>query len=112
MPRLEELTTAARQQHELEVLREATVVAQRSHVEEKERIETMITSLSTRPNNHHRYNSNFLSPNSTASLLHYGLGSSAEQTIISHQPGSNPKPLVTRDGVQYPVNPENGYTSK
>ena len=72
----------------------------------------MITSLSPRPNNHHRFNSNFLSPNTAAPLLHYGPGSSAEQTIVSHQPGPNPKPLVTRDGVQYPVNPENGYTSK
>ena len=72
----------------------------------------MITSLSSRPNNHHRYNSNFLSPNTTASLLNYVPGSSAEQTIVSHQPGSNPKPLVIRDDVQYPVNPKNGYTSK
>ena len=112
LPRLGELTTAARQQHELEVLREATVVAQRSYFEEKERIKTMITSLSPRPNNHHRFNSNFLSPNTAAPLLHYGPGSSAEQTIVSHQPGPNPKPLVTRDGIQYPVNPENGYISK
>ena len=35
LPRLGELSTAERQQHELEVLREATVGTQRSYVEEK-----------------------------------------------------------------------------
>ena len=31
---------------------------------------------------------------------------------FSHQPGTNPKPLVIRNGVRYPMNPEYGYISK
>ena len=48
MPRLGVLTTIEKQQHELEVLKEATVAAQRSYVEEIQRIEKKSTSLSPR----------------------------------------------------------------
>ena len=98
LPRLSDLTTTASQQHLLEVLREATVTARLVYDEEKQRIETMVSSLS--PHFHSHHNSNFLSPHHSppvnASLLHYGPGSIAEQTIVSHQPGGNPKPLVTK----------------
>ena len=115
LPRLSDLCTAASQQHELEVLREATVAAQLVYEEEKQRIETMVSSISSR--RHPRHNSHFLSPGHAppvpASLLHYGSGSIAEQTIVSHQPGGNQKPVVTKaDGLQYPKNPENGYVSR
>ena len=83
--------------------------------EERKRVETMVSSLS--PRRHPRHNSHFLSPGHAppvpASLLHYGSGSIAEQTIVSHQPGGNQKPVVTKaDGLQYPKNPENGYVSR
>ena len=89
IPRLGALTTMEKQQHELEVLKEATVAAQRSYVEEKKRIKTISTSLSPRRINRHRHNSNFLSSNNltsfpppTVSVLYYWPGSNAEQTIF------------------------------
>ena len=115
LPRLSDLCTAVSQQHELEVLRKATVTAQLLYEKEKQRIETMVSSISSR--RHPRHNSHFLSPSHSppvpASLLHYGSGSIAEQTIVSYQPGGNQKPVVTKaDGHQYSKNPDNRYISR
>ena len=90
------------------------MAAQLVYEEEKQRIETMVSSISSR--RHPRHNSHFLSPSHSlpvpASLLHYGSGSIAEQTIVSHQPGGHQKPVVTKaDGQHFPKNPENGYVS-
>ena len=84
--------------------------------EERQRIETMNSSLSPRrrpsPQNF-TFLSYHNSPLVNASLLHYRPGSIAEQTIVSHQPGGNAKPLITKaDRIQYPKNPENGYISR
>ena len=116
LPRLSTLTTVEIQQKELEVLREATVAAMLVYDEERQRIETMNSSLSPR-RRPSRQNFTFFSyhnsPLVNASLLHYRPGSIAEQTIVSHQPGGNPKPLITKaDRIQYPKNPENGYISR
>ena len=48
LPRLSDLNTAASQQHELEVLREATASAKLDYDEERQRVETMVSSLSPR----------------------------------------------------------------
>ena len=98
------------------MLRGATVDAQRIFEEERQRIAIMIISISSR-HHYHRHNSPFFSPNILPPIkgtrLQYGPGSMAEQIIVSHQPGDDSKPLVTKaDGIQYPKNPENGYVSK
>ena len=35
-----------------------------------------------------------------------------EQTIVNHQPRYKEKVVVTKNRVEYPSNPENGYVSK
>ena len=98
--RLSDLTIVASQQHGLEVLREPAVTSTLVYDEERQRIETMVSSRF--PCRHSRHNLNFISPHHSppvnASLLYYGPGSIAEQTIVSYQPGGNPNP----DGHQYP----------
>ena len=59
-PRLSNLCIAASQHHELEVLRETTVTAQLVYEEQQQRIDTMVSSHSSR--RHPRHNSNFVSP--------------------------------------------------
>ena len=36
----------------------------------------------------------------------------AEHTIVNHQPQHKEKIVVTKNEVDYPSNPENGYVSK
>ena len=89
-------------------------------------IKAMLTSLNPSHNSGNTFN--ISSPNLsrnpyslplfqvTSSLMHYALGSIAEQTLSVHKGNPNQimnsdKPLVQKDNKFYPQNPENKYIS-
>jgi len=119
LPQFRLLSTKVLQQRELELLREATVAAQRAMEEEKKRIRAMINSF-TPPHNSGNTFHNSSNPShspSYSNLMHYGPGSIAEQTLSAHR-GNQPqvddpnKPLVKRGDLFYPQNPETKFISK
>ena len=94
-----------------------TVATKRLFDKEQERGKAMVASLS--PFFSHSSARHKFTPRNTnlkivdASAYHYELGNSmAEKIITSHQPRDNTKPLVLKNGVQYPKNPENSYVSR
>lgn len=127
LPTFTSLSAQVLQQQELELLREATVKSQHSMEEGGKWIKAMLTSLNPSHNSGNTFN--ISSPNLsrnpyslplfqvTSSLMHYALGSIAEQTLSVHKGNPNQimnsdKPLVQKDNKFYPQNPENKYISR
>jgi len=85
------LSTKVLQQRELEILREATVSAQRAMEEEKKRIKAMINSFTPPHNSGNTFHNSSLNPSSSpnpstySNLIHYGPDSIAEQTLSAHR---------------------------
>ena len=112
-PRFSELTTTVLQQQALDILREKAVKAKYTFEQEKHRIKTMVNSFNNLTHrNPPRQTIYYYFPPADASVLHYGRGSMVEQTIVNHQPRRKEKMVVTKNGVDYPSNPESGYVSK
>ena len=91
LPQFWLLSTKVLQQQELELLRKATVSAQRAIEEEKKRIKAMINSFTPPHNSGNTFHNSSLNPSSSPNpstynnLIQYGLSSIAEQTLSTHR---------------------------
>ena len=115
LPQFRLLSTKVLRQRELELLRDATVSAQRAMEEKKKRIKAMINSFTPPHNSGNTFHNSSLNPSSSPNPSTYiNIMQQTHSTYRSNQTqATDPDKLLVKKGdLFYPQNPDTKFISK